>query len=85
MRPATTTTHLESSSRDECNLTAERLTELQNEAENLRQREKQQLTKRRDLEADVTDAKQGRFVRDALIALLSAACVGLVVALRRRR
>lgn len=84
-RLAATTTHLETSSRDDRNLTAQRLAELTNEAENLRQREKQHVARQRDLEAEVTEAKQGHFVRDALIAGLAVLCVGLVVALRRRR
>ncbi|MGY3087225.1 vacuolar-type H+-ATPase subunit I/STV1 [Hymenobacter sp. UYAg731] len=85
VRLAATTTHLETSSRDDRNLTAQRLSELTNEAENLHQREKQQLAKMRDLEAEVTEAKQSHFVRDALIAGLAVLCVGLVVALRRRK
>ncbi|MBH8569269.1 hypothetical protein KB206_10265 [Microvirga sp. STS02] len=84
-RLAATTTHLETSSRDDRNLTAQRLSELTNEAENLRQREKQHVAKQRDLEAEVAEAKQGHFVRDALIAGLAVLCVGLVVALRRRK
>jgi len=84
-RLAATTTHLETSSRDDRNLTAQRLSELTNETENLHQREKQQLAKMRDLEADVAEAKQGHFVRDALIAGLAVLCVGLVVARRKRR
>lgn len=84
-RLAATTTHLETSSRDDRNLTAQRLSELTNETENLRQREKQQLARQRDLEAELAEAKQGHFVRDALIAGLAVLCVGLVVALRRRR
>lgn len=85
VRLATTTTHLETSSRDDRNLTAQRLSELTNETENLRQREKQQLTRQRDLEAEVAEAKQGHFMRDALIAGLALACGGLVIALRRSR
>ncbi len=84
-RLTATTTHLETSSRDDRNLTSQRLAELTNESENLHQREKQQLLKVRDLEAEVAEAKQGHFVRDALIAGLAVLCVGLVVALRRRR
>ena len=84
-RLAATTTHLESTGRDDRNLTSQRLSELSNETENLRQREKQQLARQRDLEAEVAEAKQGHFVRDALIAGLAVLCVGLVVALRRRR
>ena len=85
VRLAATTTHLESTGRDDRNLTAQRLSELQNETENLRQREKQQLARQRDLEAEVAEAKQGHFVRDALIAFLSVLSVGLVVAMRRRK
>ncbi|GAA3961830.1 hypothetical protein [Hymenobacter antarcticus] len=85
VRLAATTTSLENTGRDDRNLTAQRLSELQNEAENLRQREKQQLTKMRDLEAEVAEAKQGHFVRDALIAGLAVLSVGLLVARRKRR
>jgi chromosome segregation ATPase len=85
VRLAATTTHLETSSRDDRNLTAQRLAELQNEAQNLRQREKQQLAHLRDLEAEVAEAKEGHFVRDALIAGLAVLCVGLLVALKRRK
>ena len=84
-RLTATTSHLETSSRDDRNLTAQRLAEMTNEAENLRQREKQQFARQRDLEAEVADAKQGHFVRDALISGLAVLCVGLVVALRRRK
>ncbi|WP_310397809.1 hypothetical protein [Hymenobacter sp.] len=85
VRLAATTTHLESTGRDDRNLTAQRLSELQNETENLRQREKQQLARQRDLEAEVAETKQGDFVRDALIAVLSVLSVGLLVARRRRK
>ncbi|UOQ95956.1 hypothetical protein MUN81_11850 [Hymenobacter sp. 5317J-9] len=85
VRLAATTTQLQNTSRGDRNVTSQRLSELENEAENLRQRERQHVAKQRDLEAEVTEAKQGHFVRDALIAGLSAVCVGLVVALRRRR
>ncbi|WP_201982143.1 hypothetical protein [Hymenobacter rubidus] len=85
VRLAATATHLETSSRDDRNLTAQRLAELENEAQNLRQRDKQQLARQRDLQAEVSEAKQGRFVRDALIAALAVACAGLALARRRRR
>ena len=58
--------------------------ELENEADNLRQREKQQLARQRDLEAEVAEAKQGHFVRDALIAALALACVALLLVRRRK-
>ena len=85
VRLAATTTTLESTGRDDRNLTAQRLSELQNEAENFRQREKQQQVRQRDLEAEVADVKEGHFVRDALIAVLSVVSVGLIVALWRRK
>ncbi len=84
-RLAATTTRLETSSRGDRNLTSQRLAELESEAQNLREREKQQLARQRDLEAEVAEAKQGHFVRDALITGLAVACVGLLVALRRRK
>lgn len=82
-RLTATTTHLETSSRDDRNLTSQRLAELESEAQNLREREKQQLAKQRDLEAEVAEAKQGHFVRDALITALALACVGLLLMRRR--
>ncbi|MFC7668781.1 hypothetical protein ACFQT0_16445 [Hymenobacter humi] len=85
VRLAATTTHLESTGRDDRNLTAQRLAELQNETENLHQREKQQLAKQRDLEAEVKEVKDGYLVRDGLIAVLAVLSVGLIVALWRRK
>ena len=84
-RLAATTTHLENSSRDDRNLTSDRLAEIQNELDNQHAREKQLVAHQRDLEADVAEAKQGQFVRDALIGVLALTCVGLVLARRRRR
>ncbi|MDQ2771589.1 MAG: MICOS complex subunit MIC26/MIC27 [Bacteroidota bacterium] len=84
-RLAATTTHLESSSRDDRNLTSDRLAEIQNELDNQHAREKQLVAHQRDLEADVAEAKQGQFVRDALIGVLALACIGLVLARRRGR
>ncbi|MDB5233666.1 MAG: hypothetical protein JWR44_659 [Hymenobacter sp.] len=85
VRLAATTTHLESTGRDDRNLTAQRLYELQNETDNLHQREKQQLARQRDLEAELADSKKGHTVRDGLIAALVVLSVGLFVALRRRK
>ena len=84
-RLAATTTHLESSSRDDRNLTSDRLAEIQNELDNQHAREKQLLAHQRDLEADVAEAKQRQFVRDALIGGLALACVGLLLTRRRRK
>lgn len=84
-RLAATTTTLESTGRDDRNLTAERLAELQNENENLQQRAKQQLARQRDLQADVSYARQSQLVRDGLIAFLTVLSIGLMVALWRRK
>ena len=85
VRLAATTTHLESSGRDDRNLTAQRLSELQNELDNQQLRLKQQTTKYRNLQADVAEAQQSRQVRDVLIAVLGLLSVGLLVALLRKR
>ena len=85
VRLAATTTHLEASSRDDRNLTSQRLAELENESANLRQREKQQLAKQRDLEEELAETKQGRLVRDVLVAGLALACIGLLVARNRQK
>ena len=82
---AATTTHLETSSRDDRNLTAQRLTELQNEQQNFQARQRQATQRQRNLEADLHEAQQGRFVRDALIAGLAALSTVLAVLLLRRR
>ena len=84
-RLAATTTHLETSSRDDRNLTSDRLAEMQNEVDNQRVHAKQLVEQQRDLAADLAEAKQGQFVRDALIGVLALACVGLLLARRRRR
>lgn len=85
VRLAATTTHLEAGSREDRNLTTQRLLELQNETENLRVRERKHVARQRDLKAQVDEAKGGQYVRDALIALLAITSVGLLVALRRRK
>ena len=85
VRLAATTTHLQSSSRDDRNLTSQRLAELEGEAANLRQREKQHLTKQRDQEVELAEMRQSNMVRDVLIAGLALACVGLLLVRRRRK
>ena len=85
VRLAATTTTLESTGRDDRNLTAQRLSELQNETENLRQREKQQLGRQRDIQAELAEVKEGQFVRDALIGVLTLFSVGMLVLLWRRK
>ena len=85
VRLAATTTTLESTGRDDRNLTAQRLSELQNETDNLRQREKQQLGRQRDIQAEMAEVKDSQFVRDALIAFLTVLSIALMVALWRRK
>ncbi len=76
---------LETTSRDDRNLTAQRLSEVQGELANARLREKKLVAQQRDQTAEVAEAKQGRVVRDALIAVLALACAGLLLARLRRR
>jgi len=82
---STTASTLETTSRGDRNLTAQRLSEVENELANARQREKKLLADQRDQTAEVAEAQQGRFVRDALIATLAVVCAGLLVAWRRRK
>jgi MYXO-CTERM domain-containing protein len=81
----TAAAQLQNTSRDDRNLTAQRLHEAQNDLDNAHQREKKQLARVQELEADLTDAQSGQLIRDALVAGLGLLSVGLLVALRRRR
>jgi chromosome segregation ATPase len=85
VRLAAATTQLESTGRDDRNLTAQRLSELQNATENLRQRVKQQVARQGDFQAELAYYKQGQFVRDALIAFLTLLSIGLMVVLWRKK
>ena len=80
----TTTASLQSTSRDDRNLTAQRLSELQNDLQNAEQRERQAAERQRTLTADLTEAQHGQRVRDALVAALAVACGGLFFWRRRR-
>jgi hypothetical protein len=80
VRLAATTTHLETSSRDDRNLTAQRLYEVQNELQNAQVREKKQLSHLRELETDLKEAQQGRLIRDLLVAGLGLLSIALLVA-----
>jgi DNA repair exonuclease SbcCD ATPase subunit len=80
----TTTATLQNTSRDDRNLTAERLQELQNEQQNLQERLHQATEKQRTLQADLHEAQQGHTVRDALVVGLALACLGLIFWRRRR-
>lgn len=73
----TTATTLQNTGRDDRNLTAQRLSELQNDLQNARQREKQGAARQRTLAADLAEAQRGRRVRDALLAGLALVGGGL--------
>jgi chromosome segregation ATPase len=80
----TTTASLQNTSRDDRNLTAQRLSELQNDLQNAQQREHQSAERQRTLTADLADVQRGQHVRDGLIAGLALACAGLFFWRRRR-
>jgi chromosome segregation ATPase len=80
----TTAATLQNTGRDDRNLTAQRLSELQNEQQNLQERLRQATEKQRALEADVREAQQGRTVRDGLLVALVLACAALFFWRRRR-
>ena len=80
----TTTTTLQNTGRDDRNLTAERLSELQNEQQNLQERLRQATDKQRGLTAELAEAQQGRTLRDGLVVALGLACAGLFFWRRRR-
>lgn len=74
----TTAATLQHTGRDDQNLTAQRIGELQNDLQNAQQREKQAAERQRTLTADVADARRGQRVRDALLVGLGLACAGLL-------
>ena len=80
----TTATTLQNTGRDDRNLTAQRISEFQNDLLNAQQREKQAAERQRALAADLTEAQQGQHGRDALILGLALACVGLFFWRRKR-
>lgn len=80
----TTVATLQHTGRDDQNLTAQRISELQNDLQNAQQREKQATEHQRTLAADLADARQGQRVRDALLVGLGLACAGLLVWQRAR-
>lgn len=80
---STAATQLQYTSRDDRNTTTERLAELQNDLANARQREKKLAERQREAEADLSEAQQGRFWRDGLIAALTIACVAMLFMRRR--
>lgn len=80
----TTASTLQNTGRDDRNLTAQRISEFQNDLLNAQQREKQATERQRALAADLAEARQGQHGRDALILGLALACVGLFFWRRRR-
>lgn len=80
----TTAATLQNTGRDDRNLTAQRLSELQNERQNQQERLRQATERQRTLEADLRAAKQGRFGRDALLVGLAVACAGLLFWRRKK-
>jgi chromosome segregation ATPase len=80
----TAAAQLQSTSRDDRNLTAQRLHEAENDLQNAQQREKKQLSRVQELEAELSEAQGGRLWRDGLLAGLGLLCVGLFVAWRRK-
>lgn len=80
----TTATTLQNTGRDDRNLTAQRLSELQNEQLNQQERLRQATGKQRALEAELREAQQGRTLRDALLVALALVCGGLFFWRRRR-
>lgn len=81
----TTAATLQNTGRDDRNLTAQRLGELQNQLQNQQERLRQATERQRGLEADLRAAQQGRVGRDALLVGLVVACAGLFFWRKARR
>lgn len=80
----TTATTLQNTGRDDRNLTAQRLSELQATEQNLQERLHQATARQQLMEADLREAQQGRTLRDGLVVALALACVGLFFWRRQR-
>lgn len=76
---------LQSTSRDDRNLTSDRLAEARNQQLNVQERERRAMARQLTLEDDLDAAQQARQRRDWAILGLALACVGLLVWGRRRR
>jgi hypothetical protein len=79
----TTATTLQNTDRDDRNLTAQRVSELQNEQLNQQERLRQAAEKQRTTEAELQEAQQGRTLRDGLLVVLGLVCGGLFFWRRR--
>ena len=80
----TTATTLQNTGRDDRNLTAQRLSELQATEQNLQERLRQATARQQEMEADLREAQQGRTLRDGLVVALALACAGLFFWRRKR-
>ena len=80
----TTATTLQNTGRDDRNLTAQRLSELQATEQNLQERLRQATARQQEMEADLREAQQGRALRDGLVVALALACAGLFFWRRKR-
>ncbi|OGX90134.1 hypothetical protein BEN49_23790 [Hymenobacter coccineus] len=76
---------LQNTSRDDRNLTSDRLAEARNQQLNVQERERRAMARQLTLEDDLDAAQQARQWRDWTILGLGLACVGLLVWGRRRR
>ncbi len=74
----TAATTLENTSRDDRNLTAQRVAELQNDLANAQQRERKFAEQERALQDDLQETRQGRVWRDGILAVLGLSCAGLL-------
>ena len=75
---------LQSTSRDDRNLTSDRLAEARNQQLNVQERERRAMARQLVLEDDLDAAQQARQRRDWAILGLALACVGLFFWRRRR-
>ena len=73
----TTTTTLQNTGRDDRNLTAQRLSELQGELQNAQERQRQVALREQALQADLAEARKSQHLRDAALAVLVLVCGAL--------
>ncbi|MGI4886193.1 MAG: hypothetical protein ACRYFR_14655 [Janthinobacterium lividum] len=76
---------LQATGRNDRNLTADHLAEIQNKQLNVQERERRAMARQLALEDDLDEAQQARQWRDWAIAGLALACVGLLAWGRQRR
>lgn len=83
-RAQATASTRQNTGRDDRDLTAQRLGELQNELQNQQERLRQATENQRALAAELPEARQGRTGRDLALAALAVAGVGLFFWRRKR-